>query len=155
MNEQTVQHPLIQLRGLSLRAPADWEQVDVPGTALVAVEPERPKAQTTFRPNLVVISEPSAASIQQLSTRAMASAMADATDTYMVSCDIWPGDHPSRCLEFTHRVDSLLVDVVKYLFATGDRAVELTFSCLVGQRPAYADLATYIASSMQFTEQER
>ncbi|GAB3517490.1 hypothetical protein [Arthrobacter monumenti] len=155
MTEQTVQYPLIQLQDLSLRAPADWEQVDVPGTALVVAEPEKPKAQTTFRPNLVVITEHSAASVQQLSTRAMASAMADATDTYMVSCDIWSSHHPGRRIEFTHRVDSLLVDVVKYLFATGDRAVELTFSCLVAQRSAYAELATYIASSVQFTEEER
>lgn len=152
MTDQTVQHPLIHLQDLSLRAPAEWERMDVRGTELVIAGPEAVAARQLFRPNLVVLAEPSQASIQQLSTRAMASAMGDATSTYMVSCDLWGGGFPSRRLEFTHRVDSMLVDVVKHLFATGDRAVELTFSCLVSQRSAYAELADYMAASVEFTE---
>lgn len=152
MTDQTVQHPLIELRGLSLRAPTEWERMDVAGTELVLAGPEEAAAQQDFRPNLVVLAEPSEASIQQLSTRAMTSAMGDATSTYMVSCDLWTGDYPARRLEFTHRVDSLLVNVLKHIFVAGGQAVELTFSCLVSQRSAYAQLADYIASSVDFME---
>lgn len=155
MTDQTVQHPLIELQGLNLRAPDDWERTEVPETELVIAAPDTAGAQQKFRPNLVVITEAAEGSIQQLSTRVMASAIADATATYMVSCDLWTEDNPGRRIEFTHRVDSLLVDVVKYLFVTGGRAVELTFSCLVSQRSAYVQLADYIASSVEFTEEGR
>lgn len=155
MTDQTVQYPLLELQGLSLRAPGDWERTDVPGAELVVAAPKISAGQNNFRPNLVVLAEPSAASIQQLSTRAMASAMADAAGTYMVSCDIFDSNHGARRLEFTHRVDSLLINVIKYLFATGDRAIELTFSCLVDHRSAYAELAQYIASSVQITEEQQ
>lgn len=155
MTDQTVQHPLIQLQHLSLRVPAEWERLDVPGTEMVIAGPEAAAEQQQFRPNLVVLAEPTEASIQQLSTRSMASAMGDATSAYIVACDLWTGDCPARRLEFTHRVDSMLVDVIKHIFVVSGRAVELTFSCLVGQRSAYAQLADYIASSVEFTEEGR
>lgn len=152
MTDQTVQYPLIELRGLSLHAPADWERMDVAGTELVIAGPEASAGQQDFRPNLVVLAEPSEASIQQLSTRVMASAMGDLTSTYMVSCSPLDTDQPSRRLEFSHRVDSMLVDVIKHIFLVGGRAVELTFSCLVSERSAYAQLADYMAASVEFTE---
>ncbi|WP_026817945.1 hypothetical protein [Arthrobacter castelli] len=155
MTDQTMQHPLIQLQGLSLRAPGDWERLDVPGTELVIAGPEISDAPQDFRPNLVVLTEPSSASIQQLSTRTMASAIADATSTYIASCNLWEAGYPARRIEFTHRVGPMLVDVVKHLFATPELAVELTFSCLVSERSAYAELANYIASSVEFTEEGR
>lgn len=155
MTEQTVDPQTIRLRGITLQAPAQWEQVDTPGVELMIAAPHEPP-QGEARPTLVVSTERSSASIQRLSSEMMTAAVTGANSSYVVSCDLWSaGDVPGRRIELTHRVGSEQVDVITHLFATSDRAIELTFSCPVASRSAYAGLANDIAASLEITKGER
>lgn len=155
MTDQTTDPQTIRLRGLTLQAPAQWEHVDTPGVELVIAAPHEPP-QGEARPNLVVTTASSTASIQQLSSETMTAAVTGDNSSYVVSCDLWDaGEHPARRIELTHRVGSEQINVIKHLIAAPDRAVELTFSCPVAARPAYAELANGIASSVEITQERR
>lgn len=153
MTDQTPELRTFRLPGLSLQAPADWEPIDAPGVDLMIASPDHPD-DADARPRLTVVTKPSTASIQQLSSQVISAATSGATPSYVVACDIWDigdPDHWGRQIERTHRAGSVQVDVITYLAAVGDRAIELTFSCPVAIRSAGADLASAIAGSLELS----
>lgn len=153
MTDQIAEPQTFRLPGLALQAPAQWERVDAPGVDLKIVAPHA-SDQTDAPPSLVVVTEPSTASIQQLSSRMIASALAGATPSYVVACDLWDaGDHWGRRIELTHRVDSEQINVITHLLTAPGRALELTFSSSVGARSDYAQVANGIAASVQVTQE--
>lgn len=154
MSDQTADPQTIRLRGLTLQAPAQWERADAPDAELRMTAPQEPD-QIDMRPSLVVTTKPSEASIHRLSSEAMTAAVTGANSSYVVSCDLWgAGGHPARRIELTHRVGSEQIDVITHLIAAPDRAVELTFTCSVGTRTAYAELANGIAASVEITQED-
>lgn len=145
-------YPVINAGVLRLRHPINWQPVQQEQVDFALAAPEAGKG--TFRANAVIRSEATDATIQQLSTWSIASAMADLPNVYMIAVNLWPtAAVPARSLEFTYEAEGRCIYVNKYIFAVSGRAVELTFSCTVLQLQSYAQLFTFMASSVEFTSE--
>jgi hypothetical protein len=141
-------YPVIDAGVLRLRHPINWQPVQQEQVDFALAAPEA--GNGAFRANAVIRSEATDATIQQLSTWAIASAMADLPNAYMVAVDLWPpAAVPARRLEFTYEVEGRCIFVSKYLFAPGGRAIELTFSCTVPQLQSYSELFSFMATSVE------
>lgn len=141
-------YPVIDAGVLRLRHPVNWEPIQQEQADFALAAPEAGKG--AFRANAVIRSEATDATIQQLSTWSIASVMADLPNAYMVAVSLWePAAVPARSLEFTYGVEGHCIYVAKYLFAASGRAVELTCSCTVPQLQSYAQLFSFMATSVE------
>jgi hypothetical protein len=141
-------YPVIDAGVLRLRHPVSWQPVQQERADFALAAPEAGRG--TFRANAVIRSEATDATVQQLSTWSIASAMADLPNAYMVAVNLWdPAAVPARSLEFTYEAEGRCIYVNKYVFAASGRAIELTFSCTVPQLCSYAKLFSFMASSVE------
>jgi hypothetical protein len=88
-----------------------------------------------FRPNLVVTATASTETIQAMSTVAMATALASAEGTHLLSCDVRRhtvlGD--GRRIEFAYLSGTDAVCVTQWVFAAGGYEISATASRTVDQ----------------------
>jgi hypothetical protein len=116
---------------------------------LVFARRNNPEGQ--FRLNLVVTAVPSTETIQAMSTVAMATALASAEGTHLLSCDIWPHDAlgEGRRVEFAYLAGAGAVCVTQWLFAAGGYEISATASRSVDQVLAADETFDWIVGTLR------
>lgn len=114
---------------VSLVPPPGWTSGPLlPGTAAVLLAP--PPADGGFRPNLVVVSEPSEASAAKLATVTLATHQVVMADYHLIDVDRWDRAVPDgRRFEYLHRQGATALHAVQYTAALPGSAVHITFTC--------------------------
>jgi hypothetical protein len=125
------------------------EQVPTADVELVLARRDNPPAQ--FRPNLVVTATPSTATVQAMSTMAMATAAESAPGTHLLSCDLWPHDAlgEGRRIEFGYLAGAGAVCVTQWIFAAGGFEISATASRSVDQVPATDETFDWIVGTLR------
>jgi hypothetical protein len=128
------------------------ETVPTDDAELVLARRNNPQGQ--FRPNLVVTATRSTSTIQAMSTVAMATALATAPGTHLLSCDIWP--HPAlgdgRRIEFAYLSAAEAVCVTQWIFATDGHEISATASRSVDQVLAADETFDWIVGTLLLPE---
>ena len=152
MSESTATEVSGRQFGIRASCPPSIEVVPAEDAEFALARRNNPDGQ--FRPNLVVTATPSTSTIQAMSTVAMATAVATAAGTHLLSCDIFPhatlGD--GRRIEFAYLADESAVCVTQWIFAAGGYEVSATASRSVDQVLAADETFDWIVGTLRLPE---
>lgn len=139
--------------GIRAGCPPSMQALPAEDAELVLARRDNPDGQ--FRPNVVVTATTSTATIQTLSTMAMATAVLTAPGTHLLSCDLWPhhvlGD--GRRIEFAYLAGAGAVCVTQWVFSARGYEISATASRSVDQVLATDETFDWIVGTLQLPEQ--
>lgn len=137
-----------------LEYPSTFEATQHPEADLVLRHRSRPAG---FRPNLVLTSVETPASLTDASMVAMRAATVQHPGAQLISCDTWDAADAestprARRIRFAYHADDRLdVLVSKWVWATGHHHVHLSASCLPSQAGEFEPVFAWVAARLRPT----